>query len=43
MGGTLLAIGLIVLGLSLVVGFAIPPALVGVWAIITGILLLVGR
>lgn len=37
------AVGLIIWGLGHFVALAIPGAIVGLWAIITGLLLLVGR
>lgn len=42
-GHTLLAIGLLVWGLSILVTFAIPPLVAALWAIVTGLLLLVGK
>lgn len=38
-----LAIGFIVWGLSMMIGFGLPGLVVGLWLLITGILLLVGR
>lgn len=44
-GNILLALGLVVWGLLLITGTQIPNQniIVGLWAIVTGILLLVGR
>lgn len=43
LGMAMLAIYLIVMGLSRLAGFKLPSWLVGLWEIVTGILLLIGR
>ena len=42
-GTALLAIGLIVWGILLILGIAVPGIVLGIWMIVTGIFLLLGK